>query len=296
MGNMVCFDFDGNYIKTLKLDYMSRGEIALPNNKIAVVGWVLWTDKIREFVALVDFDTNKEKIIWDHFTDRSCGPEKECKLFNYSYFFKERGAISFNTMPYTKSTGMSASPIIATTGNQLIVALPSSGEIMMFDFEGNRIGKTKVPWSNNYISVEEQKEIQRKAIAKYKSIENPMLAGWVSPEENRVAMETIIKNMESDLDKITDPIPVPAISTIIKDSDGNLLFFEYPKEENTNKFNVWVMQNGGEFICQSSFVCDEYNLQINPAKMVFRDGMIYSLQTLKNTEGVPLRLVRFKLE
>ncbi len=102
--------------------------------------------------------------------------------------------------------------------------------------------------------------------------------------------------MENDLDEITEPIPIPAISTIIKDSDENLLFFEYPKEESTNKFNVWVMKNGGEFICQSSFVSDEYNLQINPSKMVFRDGMIYSLQALKNASGVPLRLVRFKLE
>ncbi|MBN2262705.1 MAG: hypothetical protein JW735_07330, partial [Prolixibacteraceae bacterium] len=252
--------------------------------------------KFRDFVALVDYETNEQKIIWDHFTDRSCEPEKECKLFNYSYFFKERGAISFNTMPHTRTTGMSVRPIISASGNQLIVALPSEGEIIIFDFEGNKIGKSKVPWTNNYISVEEQKEIQRKAIAKYKSIEEPMLANWVTPEENRLAMETIIKNMESDLYKITDPIPVPAISTIIKDSDDNLLFFEYPKEEGSNKFNVWVMKNGGEFICQSSFVCDEYNLQINPEKMVFRDGMIYSLQTLKNAEGIPLRLIRFKLE
>nr|MDA3879584.1 hypothetical protein [Prolixibacteraceae bacterium] len=134
------------------------------------------------------------------------------------------------------------------------------------------------------------------AIAKYRSIENPMFADWVSPEENQLALKTIIQDMESDLDKISDPIPIPAISTIIKDSDENLLFFEYPKEDDTNTFNVWVMQNGGEFICQSSFVSDEYNLQINPSKMVFRDGMIYSLQTLKQAEGLPLRLVRFKLE
>lgn len=295
VGNMICFDFDGNYKKTLKLDYMA-GMLALPNNKIAVVGWAIWSDKFRDFVALVDYETNEEKIIWDHFTDRSCEPEKECKLFNYSYFFKERGAISFNTMPHTKSTGMSARPIISTNGDQLIVTLPSEGDIIIFDFEGNKIGKNKVPWANNYISIEEQKEIQRKAIAKYKSMKDQTIASWVSPEENRLAMETIIKNMESDLEKITDPIPIPAISTIIKDSDDNLLFFEYPKEEGSNKFNVWVMKNGGEFICQSSFVCDEYNLQINPDKMVFRNGMIYSLQTLKNANGVPLRLVRFKLE
>lgn len=296
MGNMTCFDFEGNYVKTLKLDYMSSREIALPNNKIAVVGWVLWTEKIREFVALVDYDTNEQKIIWEHFTDRSCEPGKECKLFNYSYHFKERGSISFSTMSYSKSKRMKARPIIANSGNNLIVAIPSTGEIITYDFEGNEIGKSKVPWNNNYISVEDQKEIQRKAIAQYKSIKDPMFADWVSPEENQQALKSIIQDMENDLDKITEPIPIPSISTIIQDSDENLLFFEYPKEENTNTFNVWVMKNGGEFICQSSFVSDEYNLQINPSKMVFRDGMIYSLQALKNASGVPLRLIRFKLE
>ena len=296
MGNMVCFDFDGNYVKTLKLNYMTNQMITLPNNKIAVVGWVLWKEKIREFVSIVNFETNEEKVIWEHYTDRSCEPGKECKLFNYSYFFKERGAFSISTMPYSKSTGMSSPPIIATTGNQLIVAIPATGEINLFDLNGTKTGKEKVSWANNFISVEEQKEIQQKAIEKYKSIKNPIFASWVSPEENEVAIKEIIKNMELDLQKITDPIPIPAISTIIKDSDGNLLFFEYPKEESANKFNVWIMQNGGKFVCQSSFVCDDYNLNINPSKMVFRDGMIYGLQKLKKADGVPLRLARFKLE
>jgi hypothetical protein len=296
MGYMVCFDFNGNYVKTLKLDYMAKQMLTLPNNKIAIVGWVIWKEKIREFVTIVNYDTNEEKIIWEHYTDRSCEPGKECKLFNYSYTFKEQGMISFSTMPFSKSTGMSSPPIIATTGNQLIVAIPSTGEINLFDLNGKKTGKEKVSWTNNNISVEEQKEIQQKAIEKYKNIKNPKFAGWVSTEENEAALKTIIKNMEQDLQKITEPIPIPAISTIIKDSDGNLLFFEYPKVENANKFNVWIMQDGGKFVCQSSFVCDEYELQINPSKMAFSNGMIYGLQKLKKADGVPLRLARFKLE
>jgi len=294
MGNMICFDFNGNYVKTLKLDYMTRQMIALPNNKIAVVGWVIWKEKFREFVSIVNFDTNEEKVIWEHYTER-CDPDKQCKLFNYSYTFEKQGMISINTMPYSKATGMSAPPIIATTGNQLVVVIPATGEINVFDLKGNKVGEEKVSWANNYISVEEQKEIQQKAIQRYKSIENPV-SNLGSPEENALALKTVVGQMEQDLEKITEPIPIPAISTVIKDSDGNLLFFEYPKEENANKFNVWVLQNGGEFICQSSFVSDKYYLNINPTKMVFYNGMIYGLQKVKNANGAPLRLVRFKLE
>jgi hypothetical protein len=295
MGNMICFDFNGNYLKTLKLDYMTKQMITLPNNKIAVVGWVIWKEKFREFVSIVNYETNEEKIVWEHYTDR-CEPGNDCKLFNYSYTFKERGMISFNTMPFARLTGMSSPPIIATTGNQLVVAIPSTGEIHLFDLNGNKTGSEKVTWAGNSISVEEQKEIQRKAIEKYKNMKTTTLANWVSTEEKELALKTMIRNMENDLQKIVDPIPMPAISTIIKDSDGNLLFFEYPKQENANKFNVWIMQDGGKFVCQSSFVCDEFELVINPSKMVFRNGMIYGLQKLKKTEGVPLRLARFKLE
>ena len=73
------------------------------------------------------------------------------------------------------------------------------------------------------------------------------------------------------------------------------MFFEFPKEVNANKFNVWIYKEDGKFVGQSSFVCDDYDLQIKPSKMVFRDGYIYALQTLKKASGVPLRLVRFKL-
>jgi hypothetical protein len=307
MGNMICFDFSGNYVKTLKLNYMAFQMITLPNNKIAVVGWVLWKEKIRDFVSIVNFETNEEKVVWEHYTNRS-KPEEENQLFNYTYYFRKkecpgtksfdpyRGAISFNTMPFTKSTGLSARPIISTTGNQLVVTIPSTGEINLYDLNGIKTGQQKVNWANKFISVEEQKEIQRKAIEKYRSMKDSIFAWWISPEENKVAMNTIIQKMEQDLSRITEPIPIPAVSTVIKDSDGNLLFFEYPKEENANKFNVWIFQNGGKFVCQSSFVCDDYELQINPSKMIFKNGMIYGLQKLKNASGIPLRLVRFRLE
>ncbi len=301
MGNMTCFDFDGNYIKNLKLDYSDKQMISLPNNKIAVVGWVIWDTKIRDFVAIVDYESNQQKDIWEHFNDicfnefgNSSG-NAHCDLFSYQYYFKEGGGISFNTMPFTNPTGYNLAPQIACSGNKLIVAIPGTGEIMVFDLEGKLISKDKIGWATNYLSVKEQREIQQKAIDKFKNTKEPKFLNWVSAEESKKAQESLVKDMEADMAKIKDPIPIPVFSTIIKDSDGNLLFFEYPKEEYANKFNVWIYNDGGKFVCQSSFVSDDYNLEINPSKMVFHDGYIYGLQSLKNANGVPLRLVRFKL-
>lgn len=294
MGNMLCCDFDGNYIKTLKLDYMAKQMIPISDTKIVVAGWVIWKDQFRDFVSIVDYETNEENVIWEHFTDR-CALGEHCSLFNYSYAFKERGAFSINTMPLSKNTGMTEHPRIAFSGKELIVAIPNSGEVLVYDLDGNFKSKDKIDWARNYISVQEQKDIQMKAIDRYKGMKNPNFANWVSPEENKKALRKVVQEMADDLNKISKPIPVPVFSNIIKDSDGNLLFFEFPKEVNANKFNVWIYKEDGKFISQSSFVCDDYDLQITPSKMVFRDGYIYALQTLKKASGVPLRLVRFKL-
>lgn len=288
MGKMTCFDFNGNYIKTLTLNYMTWDMIPLKNNKIAVVGWVIWSTKFRDFVAIVDYNTNEEKIIWEYFTDRCEDNGASCKLFNYSYNFESGGSIRVGTMPYTNDVGLSSHPVIEFVNDRLIVAIPSTGEILAYDINGNLKTKEKIEWASNYISVEEQKEIQRKAITEYRSKSNQ------SPEMKK-AMETITKQMEDDLSKIKDPIKVPVFSTIIKDSDDNLLFFEMPKEKGANKFNVWVYKNNGQFVAQSNFVCDDYNLSITPSKMVFHNGYIYSIQQLKEAKGNPLRLVRFKL-
>ena len=288
-GKMLCFDFEGKYIKTLTLDYMTRDMIPLSNNKFAVVGWVIWATKFRDFVAIVDYNTNEQKIIWEHFTDRTNTPPPFTTI---------------NTPPpppiasSTIAMPLFDRPQIAFAKNRLIVTLPHSGEILIYDVNGKLISKENTNWERSYISVEEQKEIQKKAIEEFKSREMPFhrrqMPQEIQEEIKNMYKATLIK-MEENLAKISEPKPNPMFATIIKDSDDNVLFFEVPEKEGSNKFNVWIYNNGGKFVGQSSFECDEYNLSITPSKMVFHNGYIYSLQTLKNADGNPLRLVRFKL-
>jgi len=292
-GNIHCFGFDGKYKKKLKVNYHAKQIISLPNGNLVLIGWTQWNNKFREFVAIINYDTNKEKIIWDYFTKRINEPKST--MFNYVYKFEKGGIISFPTMPFVNSVGLAAPPQIAYDESNIIVTIPTTGEILIYDLDGTLKSKTKVGWPNQSISVEEQRTIQQNAIDKYKKVDF-QVASWVSKEENKKAQNQLVKEMEADLAKITKPITKPYYVTILKDSDNNLLFFEYPKEKNANKFNVWVYKNGGEFVCKSSFVCNDYHLEINPSKMVFHKGYIYALQKLKSAKENPLRLVRFKLE
>ncbi|WP_430811222.1 MULTISPECIES: hypothetical protein [unclassified Carboxylicivirga] len=300
MGNMRCLDLEGNYKKTLKLDYMTSQMIPLPNGKIAVVGWVIWAKKFRDFVAIVDYETNEEQVIWEHFTDRDTPRSwggSNTQTFHYSYTFKKQGAVSCSTMPFTRAMGIKARPKLACINKRLIIANPSNGELQTFDLEGNLLSKKKMNLLSGEISAEEQKKIQQKAIDRYKGM-NPLRFAafdWVNEDESRAAHQYFIEAMLDDYNKISEPIKKPYFATVIKDSDDNLLFFDFPENENANRFNVWVYKNGGEFICQSSFACNDYELQINPDKLVFHKGYLYGLQILKEANGVPLRLVRFSL-
>ena len=301
MGNILCFDFSGNYIKTIKVQYSVKQIITLNNNKIALVGWSIWKDKFRDFVAIIDYNTNEESIIWSHFTERK---DSKKSMFNYKYNLKkgnrkpfDKGQIiSINTMPYTKYTGYSIPPIIQSINNKLIIAIPASGEIITYNFDGKQINKIKINWAKNHLSIDEQKKIQKRAMEKYKQFLNHKISNGATIEESNLAINTILNEMQEDYNSISKPLAIPVFSTIIKDSDNNLLFFEISKKSNDNKFNVWIMKNNGEFASRSSFICKDYNLEINPKKIFFHNGYIYSLQTKKNASGNPLRLVKFRLQ
>lgn len=297
MGYMTCTDMNGNFKKTIILDYMAKDIIALGNNKFAVVGWVLWSSKIRSFISIVDYETNEEKIIWEEFTDRGyCGDgakQNDRQPFNYTVKLKKGGIMACTTMPYSMKTGKGLPPQITTIDNELIVGIPNTGEILVYDFDGNLKNDRVIDWKNSVISVDEQKAIQQKAIDKYKSY---LEKGDEYVVENKKAFEGMIAEMEKDLRNINKPIPKPSFSNIIKDSDGNVLFFEIPEEKGSNVFNVWVYKGSGEFANKCSFVCEDYNLNISKEKMIFKDGYIYAIQELKEANGIPLRLVRFKME
>jgi hypothetical protein len=293
MGKMTCTDLNGSFKKILMLNYMTQDIIALSNGKFAVVGWVIWAEKFRTFVSIVDYETNKEKVIWEQFEPRNFTEKYEIKTpFNYRIKLKNGFLISCNTIPYTQETGKGISPKIVTVNNELIVAIPNTGEILRYDLEGNLKSKNKINWANGSISVDEQKTIQQRAIDHYKIY---IKSGNSEVLENQEEYKRLISEMETDLKNIQTPLAKPYFSNILKDSDGNVLFFEIPEEKNANVFHVWVYGQGGHFETECTFVCDEYDLDISSSKMVFHKGYLYGIQKLKEATGNPLRLVRYTL-
>ena len=286
-------NLEGNFLKTLKLDYMARQIIPLPDKKLAVVGWVIWSDRTRDFVSIVDYETNEEKIIWDHFVERD-----DSKIIKVKVPMKNGKENFLSYLSSGNIQSLKPNPLITVTkNNEILLCIPPTGEFISFDLNGKKLRTSKVTWVNNKRSVEEQQKLYESRLEYFKSFEKD--SGYIKrigKEGAEKISKSLIEQLEKEKDLFSIPKDLPYFSTIIQDSDNNILFFEYPEEEGANKFNVFTYNAEGKFVCQSSFICDDYNLVINPKKLVFHNGYLYGLQELKDVKGVPLRLVRFKLE
>jgi len=294
MGNLRFFDLRGKYIKSLKLDYSVKQIIALTSDKMAVVGWAVLKNNFRDFVAIVDINTNDQKVIWEHLTTR---PEVSGKpsMFNYRYTFKSGGMIGFCSMPFSGVSGMSTPPILNEVNSNLVMTIPSTGEILVYTSDGKKLYESKVPWPKGSITAEEQKIIQKKAIEEYRGRNTFFNSKRVTSQEMEDAIKYLTGEMEKDLAHISEPIPLPFVSTIIKDSEGNLLMFEYPEEANANRFHVWIYGKAGKFDGACSLLCDDFDLQINPAKLAFYNNKLYGIQRRKGVKESHLSVVRFNL-
>jgi hypothetical protein len=298
-GNMYLTDFNGKWLKTLKLNFISGQIIALPNNKLAMTGSSYNNNSVRDFVEIVNPATNEETIIWENKRQGASAMfessnTSERPMFNYGYLFKTGGGIGF-TVDFDGISNRYSSPVIACSGNKILLAFPDNGELWEYDLTGKLLAKKRLGWTRESVSVEEQKKTLQNEINKLKTMKLGKARNTNTEEELAEAKAKFLKEMEEDLGRISTTLPKPCLSTVIKDSEGNLLYFEYPKEKDANLFHVWVYSNGGGFVCESKFVCEDYDLIINPSRMVFRNGYLYSLQNAKGAKGVPMRLVRFKL-
>lgn len=292
-GRMYCTDLNGNLIKTLEVKYMDKIIIPLPNRKFAIAGTVLWKNRFRETVAIKDYETGDETIIWDSFS-----PESSVVITDIPGKNEEKIKPVAPPPPPPKGIYRSQPSIILTAKNELLVCVASSGELIFYDLSGNVLRTKKVNWKNDKIPVEEllkKHDEARERIAN-REISERMIELSGSEERAKQFINEMLKQHDARREQIKNPKDLPYYSTIIEDSDGNILFFEYAKESGNNQFNVYTLNGEGEFVCKSSFVCDDYKLVINSSKLIFKDGYLYGVQELKAKNGIPMRLVKFKLE
>lgn len=275
---MYFFDFEGKFIKLIKLDYMPLDVVALKDNKIGIMGY----SNSKNFVVIKDFTTLKEKIIYSEVF----GPT-------------EKNSISIN-LPKSKMTFslpyQAVNRINVSKEGNLLFASAADGVVKEYDSKGNVVLTFKLNITPYTISDEDINENYEQAVKNM----NEYITRLKSKSKKSVSdINEIEKQYKQQIVKFKDrqyyPSHLPYFVNFIVDSQGNLLFFQYTNEDNSNSFVVFTMDNKGNNICTSTFKSDNYELDLFPSRFIFNNQNIYAIATKKGNLPLPLRLVKFNL-
>lgn len=288
-GRMLFFDLNGNWVKTLSLDYMPLDNAMLRNEKIAILGHTSWKSKTRSLIAIKDFKTGLEKIIWDEFEDYN-RPGNITVSYN-------TGGMSTWSLPFTHPSYTRPKLLTSPDGN-LVVVFPESGEVKTYSPEGKLL-KSFIAGTGERMAItqKDREEFYQKALEKIKCMEKEMASAKGLQKEN---LEQTIIQFRQQINKYLDPASypekLPEISQAMFDSDNNLLIFAFTRESNENRFMVYSFNNNGNKVCESSFVSGGYNLNFSNSRFQFYKGFVIGLQSFSDDNPeIPFKLVRFKL-
>lgn len=273
-GDVYLFNGKGLIVKELKIKYQALEMLALDDHHIAIIGGASWGKKWRSLVSILDTKTGKEKNLCDAFEDMSA----DLKSKNYFIYTESR------------REDMKVEWQIAKVGDKLIVSNPIDGLVRTYDFNGNKISEKPLDWKPQILSVEEQIALQN---ARIKDLKDELPR--VTDERMLPKYNELISFYENGIQHIKEPVNMGWFTMAIKGNDGQILFFGDAEEAGENTFHAYSVGKG-QNVSTGSFQCEDYDLALTKKRFVCHGGYYYGVQVLKDCEGMPLRLVRFRAE
>lgn len=306
-GHLNIFDFDGKFIKAINLKYMGGSFQPVGNTNVMLLGFAVWKTKSRNMVVNLNIDDGSEKIVYDFFTDY---PTIEGKIINTDSLIKAaRGHYNLHVPAFNQDNG---NDLIILPDGEFIKSDRKTAEYTLFSNTGSEMLKAKMEIDRVKIQqndVEQNYRILKKTftenVERYRKMLDSKSASGSKNPDWAVRTERYMNNARTWLDNIelfrdiNNYYPYfPPYSNILVDDEGNLLVFEYTSVDDqvSNRFNVIAFNNNGKRLARTSFVCDDYDLTFSRNCFVFSKGYVYAVAKLKNTPGMPLRLIRFRME
>lgn len=281
-GRVKFFDLNGKFVKIIRLDYMPLAIIPLKNSKLAIAGYPIG----KTIIVIKDYNTGKEKIIQSETENKDDGSIK---------INMPNGGMMSYMMPLTHSS-LSRYRIATGKNGNLIVASPKTGIVTEYSTDGIKIGEFNLNITPLSITDEDINSYYETALKNTAKFEEQL-------KKNKNYTETDVKNVitqyKSQIGNYKDrkyyPSHLPYFSSIVIDSEGNLIVFEYTEEDVSNNFRAYTFDAKGKYVCSSSFHADNYELNFEPYSFAINQGYVYSLAFKNNCKDFCLRLVKFKM-
>ena len=297
-GRLNIFDLNGNFIKLLKIDYMPLAIAPLKNGKMAILGHVSWSNsQARTLLRIIDFNTGIEKEIFN---------KANTNVVAMNIKFPHGGGMS-NSISYAHPMAWRIR-ISSSKEKNLITASPETGEVIEYDPYGKLLNSFKLTITPLQITDQDINDQYEQALKKSETFEKSVVRKiaesdsvirkrkWTEKEIQEV-IESYKKQVENFRDRKFYPQLLPYFSSMVIDSDGNLLFFQYTKDYNPtgNKFSAYAYDMKGRFIGTSSFRNDYFDISYTPSTFQFYNGFVYAVAGKKNNVDI-MEIVKMKVE
>jgi len=288
-GRLKFFDLEGNYVKSINLDYMPQSFQIMGDGRIRLSATAIWSDSFRNFVADIDFESAEEKILYDFFIDNSPRIDEnniDSLLDSQKQHFQLMEVPDGDEVVLLPNGGF----VRANRISGKLTSLDSYGSsIFSTDLDIQRVKITEADVLENYNKIKSQLVEEKEAILISKN----------SDQTQRivVTLNKMIESIEAYKDIQNYEPYLPYYSNIIVDGEGNMLVFEFTERGDgyDNIFNVIAYDSNGATVARTSFRSEEYELNISANTFVITGGYVYAVAKLKNYAGMPLRLVKFRM-
>lgn len=281
-GRVKFFDLNGKFVKMIRLDYMPLAIIPLKNSKIAIVGYT----SRKTILVIKDYNTGKEKNI---LTENDLIDDGSIKIN------MPKGGMMSCSLPLTHSS-LSRYRIATGKNGNLIVASPKTGIVTEYSTNGIKLGEFNLNITPLSITDEDINSYYVTALKNTTKFEEQLKK---NKNYNEADVKNVMTQYKNQINNYKDrkyyPSHLPYFSSIVIDSEGNLIVFEYTNEDISNNFRAYTFDAKGKYVCSSSFYNDNYELNFEPYSFAIHKGYVYSLAFKNNCKDFCLRLVKFKM-
>jgi hypothetical protein len=267
-GRLTFFDLNGQFVKTLSLDYMPMQCIPLRDNKIAIVGFVPLADgRSRHIVAIKDITADEENIV--------CSKTSEAVAYGTVHLGTDKGEVALAV-----GGGKNSDWVIARTSEgNLIASYSGEPTVEIFTPDGNQLSQFTMA-------------IDR---VRYPAKERGQYGIKLSDLKTKLGVSD--QDIQKAIDSVKFPEFLPYTYNIMVDNDGNLLAFIYTDKEESHHFQAYRLSPAGQLIGKVDLLSDQYELNLNPSmsSVQYANGYVYAVVTTKNAADGQARLIRGKL-
>lgn len=263
-GRINFFDLNGNFFKMITIDFMPLHIYPVKGGRMIIKGHVPYGTKSKQLLAELDFETEQYTQIYYTFQD----------------YDDPKGGISIPHEGVHIAIGppfSSRKTFYRATGNgKIVMAMNSSDVVNVFSPAGGEYKRSEFKLQATPIPVTEKEKDEY-----YQNFKEKLQS----------------RGMDASLaEKMKQPgyFPdhLPYYYNVIVDNHNNCLFFMYSNENKDHLFTAY--STAGEFLGESEFKIEGYDLLSKVGNYKFMDGFVYTL-ALKQNEEMPLRILKCKI-